>query len=163
MTPAERFAAGLCVDCPGARRPKSPRCDACRLVHRRLVGRDRARQARQRPEFREQQREASRRYREANPEKVKATLRRGHERHYRRRTYGLTCAEFAAMAMEQGLACAICGRIGELHVDHDHATGRVRALLCGRCNKGLGLFGESPEALSAAIEYLARHRAEAAS
>jgi len=62
-------------------------------------------------------------------------------------------------AMLEGLVekqegkCAICGRPWEV-VDHDHATGIVRGLLCQRCNKGIGALGDTSERLSAALDYL---------
>jgi len=57
--------------------------------------------------------------------------------------------------------CAICdasepGGQGDFHVDHDHATGKVRGLLCSRCNTSLGLYRDSPERLRRAADYLAR-------
>lgn len=79
---------------------------------------------------------------------------------WRLRLYGLTPAKFDALLESQGGVCAICGLPGQnwaernLSVDHDHATGAVRGLLCGRCNTGLGFFGDNPEALAKALDYL---------
>lgn len=83
--------------------------------------------------------------------------------------YGITPQELVAMADRQGRACAICktrfprpssgaptGR-GRLNIDHDHATGKVRGLLCGSCNTGLGNFKDNIEFLMAAITYLEQH------
>jgi hypothetical protein len=89
-----------------------------------------------------------------NPEKVRAKNRRRDLK----RTYGITPEVWDAMLDRQGGTCAICetppGRGRAFHVDHDHATGRVRALLCGRCNVALGMAGEDPARLRAMAEYL---------
>lgn len=70
--------------------------------------------------------------------------------------YGITVKDYAAMWVRQGGECAICGTpLDEnAHVDHDHATGVVRGLLCLGCNVGIGSFAESIERLWMAIHYL---------
>lgn len=82
--------------------------------------------------------------------------------------YGITLADFKRMFAEQNGACALCGltdmpidrRTGkkyDLTIDHCHTTGKVRSLLCPKCNNGLGCFRDDPVRLHAAISYLARH------
>lgn len=82
----------------------------------------------------------------------------------RRAKYGITLSQFDAMVTMQHGACAICGEVvpastvkNNWHVDHDHATGKVRGLLCQDCNLGLGRFKDNPAALQSAIYYLALH------
>lgn len=72
--------------------------------------------------------------------------------------YGLTPSDYLMIWERQGGECAICTR-RKLVVDHDHETGKIRGLLCGRCNTGLGMFQDSQIRLSTAIDYLetARH------
>jgi hypothetical protein len=72
------------------------------------------------------------------------------------RRYGITAAEADHMLRKQGGVCAICRVAPAAHVDHDHATGAVRALLCFNCNGGLGQFKDDPDVLRAAAEYVAR-------
>jgi hypothetical protein len=63
------------------------------------------------------------------------------------------------MLAAQGGLCAICRTAPAVHVDHDHATGAVRALLCFNCNGGLGQFKDDPLLLHAAAYYVALHTA----
>jgi hypothetical protein len=74
-----------------------------------------------------------------------------------KRRYGITAVEADAMLAEQDGLCAICRRAPAVHVDHDHATGAVRALLCFNCNGGLGQFKDDPDVLRAAAEYVRFH------
>jgi len=88
---------------------------------------------------------------------VKRKEREGHLR----RKYGITIGDYDAMLAAQRGGCAICGApepaTGSLHVDHDHATGAVRGLLCVRCNNALGQFNESDALFQAAADYLDLH------
>lgn len=72
--------------------------------------------------------------------------------------YGLTVADYQALLDKQGGTCALCGVPPadgrRLAVDHDHVTGRVRGLLCQRCNGGLGALGDDVAGLQRAIAYL---------
>jgi hypothetical protein len=72
--------------------------------------------------------------------------------------YGLTPEEIVELHAQAAGHCAICDRVPDdaLHVDHDHATGTVRALLCSSCNLLIGHAGEDPDRLLAAAAYLLR-------
>jgi hypothetical protein len=61
------------------------------------------------------------------------------------------------MLEDQGGLCAICRTAPAAHVDHDHQTGAVRALLCFNCNGGLGQFRDDPGLLHLAAFYLEHH------
>jgi hypothetical protein len=73
-----------------------------------------------------------------------------------KRRYGISRADYAALLARQGGVCAICGKPPEktLCVDHCHSTGRIRGLLCRKCNFGLGCYAEDQAALIAALAYL---------
>jgi len=70
--------------------------------------------------------------------------------------YKITRSELENLKRRQGDACAICRRVSPngLRIDHDHQTGRIRGLLCHRCNIGLGCLGENPAVLERALQYL---------
>lgn len=74
--------------------------------------------------------------------------------------YGLTIASYEALVKEQNGLCMICrkvptmGRGKRLYVDHCHKTGRVRGLLCNRCNSAIGLFDEDPARMRWASNYI---------
>jgi hypothetical protein len=57
------------------------------------------------------------------------------------------------MGRRDGL-CIVCLKTPATHIDHDHDTGRVRGILCGSCNRALGLLRDDVEALLFAAEYV---------
>jgi hypothetical protein len=83
-------------------------------------------------------------------EKVHGSTRNYHLR----RRYGITVDDFDRMLAEQGGLCAICREAPAEHVDHDHATNRVRGLLCFNCNGALGQFRDRRDLMLRAIAYL---------
>ena len=92
--------------------------------------------------------------------------RRNRERR-RLSRYGMTHAQYLTKYRQQGGKCAICQRPGPpggrtydaLVVDHDHKSGKVRELVCRRCNVGLGCFRDDTLWVASALQYLERHKA----
>lgn len=110
-------------------------------------------------------------WRKANPERWTETRRYQDGRYnakrragHLRRRYGITQEVYDCLLLAQGGKCEICrtynpgGRGSYFHVDHDHSTGAVRALLCGKCNHAIGLLRDDPEVAFSAYEYLAKHK-----
>ena len=78
-------------------------------------------------------------------------------------SYGITLERYTEILASQNGKCIICDIRGVdtkrgLAVDHDHETGKLRDLLCDKCNRGLGHFNDSPELLRKAMKYLLRHK-----
>lgn len=106
--------------------------------------------------------ESKRKWHEKNKEKVRAYGRewmRGRSFF----VYGITNADFENMVKKQDGVCAICGlppngnpktKEKRLHVDHDHITGKVRGLLCFKCNSALGNFNDARDLVASALDYL---------
>ena len=83
----------------------------------------------------------------------------GSTRHYHlQQRYGISVREVERLKAAQGGLCPICKTRFAEHVDHDHATGRVRAILCEPCNGFLGAFNDDPQLIRAAIDYLEQQR-----
>ena len=69
--------------------------------------------------------------------------------------YNMTLEDFEALLVAQRGLCAICrDKLIKPCIDHCHITSRVRGILCGRCNTGLGMFRDNPDALRAAAMYV---------
>ena len=85
-----------------------------------------------------------------------------HRKDNLRKNYGLTPACYDLMFEAQNGVCAICSQPPpdgkNLHIDHDHSTGKVRSLLCTKCNTAIGLFDDDTSRMMNAIQYLHHHR-----
>lgn len=143
--PALTFTCAICNTKFERSGPRSKYCDACQ------------------PEALRQKR-ARRDIARRGSEKV-----RQYNRMKQLERYGLTVERHDEMLAEQNGLCAICGKppnpngvraASRLHADHDHMTGKVRALLCNSCNNGIGRFKDDPALLRAAAEYIERHRSQ---
>ena len=73
--------------------------------------------------------------------------------------YGLSLDDFNKMVETQDGKCCVCMKaVKRFHVDHSHVTGRVRGLLCGGCNTGIGLLKDSSDICLSAYNYLEKHK-----
>jgi hypothetical protein len=116
--------------------------------------------------------ERARAYHASHVEKRKVYAKKWHEENYSperrarvrdaycKRTYGVSVEVYNALLEAQGRRCAVC-EIGadkaRLDIDHCHAAGHIRGLLCGNCNNGLGRFHDNPAVLRKAAEYIERN------
>lgn len=107
-----------------------------------------------------------RRTRQMAENPLKETRRR--KGNYMQYKYGISIADFDKMIAATDNRCECCGKHHDelpegkhhdtrLHVDHCHTSGRVRGLLCFKCNVLMGLADESPETLKNAVAYLESH------
>jgi hypothetical protein len=122
------------------------------------------------PVYRENCREAGRRWNEMNKDKIQeyhrqyrsdsanAKRRSATARRYTLSKYGLTEDSFSELLASQGGVCAICEGSDPVdanwNIDHCHDSGLVRGLLCGHCNRALGLLRDDPYIAIRAHEYL---------
>jgi hypothetical protein len=77
----------------------------------------------------------------------------------------MTVDEYEEFVAAHGEKCAICGTGQDvqgfrLAIDHDHVTGKVRGLLCAKCNLGVGYFRDNPQLLEEGAKYLRSHGGE---
>ena len=148
-----------CRDCRTAyrRRWKESNRERERLIKERWIAANPERSKATYQSWQERNRDRVRRvkttYREENRGRVRAWNRFGR--------YGITETVFREMLADQDHRCAIC--LGDIdadnsHIDHCHATGMIRCILCPGCNQGLGNFRENEDALLAAAAYLQAFR-----
>lgn len=84
------------------------------------------------------------------------------------RRYGITIGDYQTLFAKQGNACAVCrtkkntidgcyGTEKQFPVDHDHNTGKIRGVLCDRCNRALGLLKDDIDVVKSLVSYLKKH------
>jgi len=87
----------------------------------------------------------------------------------RKSRHGMSKQQFEDMLADQDGKCSICldpigvvvgtrKKEGQACVDHCHLTGKIRGLLCTRCNTGIGHLRDSVDNVTRALEYLKRHK-----
>lgn len=92
--------------------------------------------------------------------KYRAARQASERRRKLERVYKITEEDLQRILLSQGGVCGICRRqfggtkSTKPHIDHCHATGRVRGVLCGKCNLGIGNFADDPGLLRSAANYL---------
>jgi Recombination endonuclease VII len=133
-------------------------------AHKEEISERRRRRREADPAYRQKLLAAAQAYRETHKEELSERRRRKrqtdpeHRDKRLRYIYGISLEEYGAMFARQGGVCAICrkapARGKVLFVDHCHVTGRVRGLLCGKCNSVLAFGNDDPDILRAAIAYL---------
>jgi len=113
---------------------------------------------------RESDRKSSRKYRELHPEEIKIRYReksrryrKTHSRTYLKCKYGIDNAIYEQLLADQNGVCAVCGENRgkkELGIDHDHTTGKIRGLLCMKCNLALGFMDDNLGWLQRLVDYI---------
>lgn len=81
-----------------------------------------------------------------NPDRVRAARIK-----YR---YGITSEDVRLRVVEQGGLCKVCAAAPATDVDHNHVTGMVRGVLCGDCNRAIGLLRDDPDRMRRAASYV---------
>lgn len=156
-----------CIKCSQPIEPDNPRvkyhdyrCRSCFREYRREM--QRAKRALLPPrEPRPARGPREKRPRGYRPDSLSVEERARYNRRYIYKKYGINLDQYEAMLSRQGGKCAIC-RLAplpgkrSLAVDHCHATGLVRGLLCHKCNVGLGCFRDDVDLFLTAVSYLSK-------
>jgi hypothetical protein len=100
-------------------------------------------------------------HKEKYPEKAKRWNKENPHYSLSQAGVNVTAEDFHKLLSEQNGKCAVCGYAPKenekrLCIDHDHNTNEVRGLLCSRCNRGIGMFGDNANFLKSAASYLER-------
>lgn len=152
------------------------RCKSCLYAyvrHRRSINPEAQRNYHRNYQERNKERLRRQRYErfKRNPLPNRLAQKRWREKHReansfkaRAKRHGMTVERIKAMLEYQNHACAICKKKFQQephdarhHVDHCHKYNYVRDLLCGRCNKGIGIFNDDPDLLERAASYVGFH------
>jgi hypothetical protein len=81
-------------------------------------------------------------------------LKEYHKNYYRYKKYGLSKKEYNELKKQQNNKCLICLKEKKLCIDHCHISGKVRGLLCRKCNAAIGSLGDDIKTITRALNYL---------
>ncbi len=120
------------------------------------------------PKVRETYEIYHKKYRKDNKEKIsnwhkennmKEDFKEKRRNYHLQHSYGISLEVYEALCQSQNGLCAICGQKSDkkLHVDHNHNTGNVRALLCKNCNTSLGLLKEDSKIVENLLQYIKKY------
>lgn len=109
-------------------------------------------------------------YKEKNKHKIKKYMKRYSKAWRLRKFFGIKISDKNKMLKKQKYKCAICNKREtgthnnkgfiqkrELCLDHCHVSGKIRGLLCNKCNRGLGFFNDCVPRLKKAVKYLVKN------
>lgn len=153
----------LCPDCaqtlpldeffaaPKRRDGRATYCKPCHSIRNRRWGRE------NQERLKESRTEANRRFKERHPDYRPPSSRYSRANRLWRE-YRLTEEDWDAMYEAQDGRCGSCGQAPQnLVVDHDHATGQIRSLLCHNCNTAEGMLKSDPRRIQALLDYVLLH------
>ncbi len=144
-----QFTSGICFYFPGENAPCLSLCDTCQAIY------DEDAELKQCKTVNQLKQQFEKRY---------VAKRKGPK------GYDLTLLEYQQMLFNQKGLCAACSqpetgsptkqtaKTAVLAVDHCHKTGKVRGLLCRKCNVALGMLDDDPEKILALAEYIKRYQ-----
>lgn len=149
----------------------APRCKTCKAKYmkefRESPKGQKQKDYAKRPDIRAKNIERSREYRQSGKKAISAKKYYDSDKgrdFYLKRYHKITLKQYTEMLLDQKGVCKICGLpetnpngrggIKPLSVDHNHATGKIRGLLCSKCNVMLGVALDNPDILIAGIKYL---------
>lgn len=125
-----------------------------RKTPQKRLAKQRERKSKEKPEERQKTLVRQKTYREQN----KSLLAEKRRDKRLQSKYNMSTDDYGALSEQQNDCCLICGLhsndCGKLVVDHNHLTGKVRGLLCDRCNLGMGCLRDDKRLLQNAVKYL---------
>lgn len=168
-------SSGYCINCKiKLSHIYNKRCKKCLGIFRKLSPEEKKLRIHlrqqlyyQRPEVKKRRREYLSGWRKKNIERIKKSEKlyklshpEGHKANSLKYAYGATLEEYYKLMHRAKNKCEVCGkrsgrlRQQKLNLDHNHATKKLRGILCGSCNRGLGYFKDSIVLLQKMIKYL---------
>ncbi len=138
---------------------KDGRCSVCKLCRCKAASNWRKNNHKKVKEsYKKFGKEYNKKYKQENPDKYKLYYRKSKLK----RMYGVSLDDYNKMFQKQRGCCAICGKHQSqesraLSVDHNHKTGEVRKLLCGKCNLLIGQVESNIDIIDIVFDYLKEH------